>query len=89
MAIGNGQQWANLPGRGKGKGGQGDKTEQTSGGGFGTWHDEDSWMYPEFKDKWDGTFMGEPLPVESYFFTIDLKLPYIEKLYKGVVTIVR
>ena len=55
MAIGNGQQWANLPGRNKGKGGQGDKTEQTSGGGFGTWHDEESWMYPEFKDKGDNS----------------------------------
>lgn len=51
MAIGNGQSWANAPRAGKGKnGGEGDKT---SGGGFGTWHDEDSWMYPEFKDKWE------------------------------------
>lgn len=51
MAIGNGQGWANTPrpGRGSGK----DKSQSETGGGFGTWHDEDSWMYPEFKDKWD------------------------------------
>jgi hypothetical protein len=51
MAIGNGQSWANTPRPGRnGKKGEG---EQTSGNGFGTWHDEDSWMYPEFKDKWE------------------------------------
>jgi len=56
MAIGNGQSWANTPrpGRGQGK----NPSEQTSGGGFGTWHDEDSWQYPEFKDKWDNS--GQP-----------------------------
>lgn len=55
MAIGNGQGWANMPSkkRGNGKGGQGDEGEKSSGGGFGTWHDENSWQYPEFKDKWD------------------------------------
>jgi hypothetical protein len=51
MAIGNGQSWANSPRAGK-NGGKDGKT-QTAGGGFGTWHDEDSWMYPEFKDKWE------------------------------------
>jgi hypothetical protein len=51
MAIGNGQSWANTPRPGRdGKNGKG---EQSQGGGFGTWHDEDSWMYPEFKDKWE------------------------------------
>lgn len=52
MAIGNGQSWANAPRPGRGKNG-GQDGEQSSGGGFGTWHDEDSWMYPEFKDKWE------------------------------------
>lgn len=50
MAIGNGQAWANTPRPG---GGRGEGEGQTSRGGFGTWHDEDSWMYPEFADKWD------------------------------------
>jgi hypothetical protein len=52
MAIGNGQAWANTPRPGRGKNG-GKDGEQSQGGGFGTWHDEDSWMYPEFKDKWE------------------------------------
>jgi hypothetical protein len=52
MAIGNGQSWANTPRPGRG-GKDGKQGEQTSGGGFGTWHDEDSWMYPEFRDKWE------------------------------------
>jgi chromosome segregation ATPase len=51
MAIGNGQAWANTPRPGRSK--DGGKGEQSQGGGFGTWHDEDSWMYPEFKDKWE------------------------------------
>jgi hypothetical protein len=56
MAIGNGQSWANMPMKGRGKGGKGQgKENETSGGGFGTWHDEDSWQYPEFKDKWDNS----------------------------------
>jgi hypothetical protein len=56
MAIGNGQSWANTPrpGRGSSK----NPSEQSTGGGFGTWHDEDSWTYPEFKDKWDNN--GQP-----------------------------
>lgn len=51
MAIGNGQAWSNTPRPGRGK--DGGKGEQSQGGGFGAWHDEDSWMYPEFKDKWE------------------------------------
>lgn len=51
MAIGNGQSWANTPRPGRSK--DGGKGEQSQGAGFGTWHDEDSWMYPEFKDKWE------------------------------------
>ncbi len=51
MCIGNGQTWANAPRPSRGKDGK--QGEQSQGGGFGTWHDEDSWMYPEFKDKWE------------------------------------
>lgn len=42
-----------------------------------------------FEREWDGTFNGERLPPESYFFTLDLKLPFLKKTYKGVVTILR
>jgi hypothetical protein len=52
MCIGNGQSWANAPRPGR-NGKDGKQGEQSQGGGFGTWHDEDSWMYPEFKDKWE------------------------------------
>jgi len=40
-----------------------------------------------FDKQWDGTYKGELLPADSYFYTIDLKLQYIKKTYKGVVTI--
>jgi len=39
--------------------------------------------------KWDGTFNGEVMPTDTYFYTIDLKLSYTKKTYKGVVTILR
>ena len=42
-----------------------------------------------FEKRWDGTFQGEPLPSDGYFFTVDLKLPFIKKTYKGVVTLLR
>jgi hypothetical protein len=58
MAIGNGQSWANAP-RGAGRDGKGAGKGET-GSGFGTWHDEDSWMYPEFKDKWDNSGATRP-----------------------------
>jgi hypothetical protein len=58
MAIGNGQSWQNSPRGNRGKnGGEG---QQSKGGGFGTWHDEDSWMYPEFKDKWENEADNRP-----------------------------
>jgi gliding motility-associated-like protein len=41
-----------------------------------------------FDHPWDGTMNGEPLPADSYFFTIDLKLRS-KKTYKGIVTILR
>jgi len=42
-----------------------------------------------FEKEWDGVFNGELLPAESYYFTLDLKLPFLKKTYKGVVTILR
>jgi hypothetical protein len=53
MSIANGQGWgegsmaSKSSRRGKGKG--------TSRSGVGTWTDEDSWVYPEYSDKWDNT----------------------------------
>ncbi len=38
---------------------------------------------------WDGFFNGEVLPVDTYYYTIDLKLSYTKKTYKGVVMILR
>jgi len=40
-----------------------------------------------FDRPWDGTYQGQRLPVDSYFYTIDLKYNRIK--YKGVVTILR
>jgi len=39
-------------------------------------------------DKWDGTFKGEFLPVDVYFYTIDSKRAD-KKVYQGTVTILR
>lgn len=38
---------------------------------------------------WDGTHNGDPLPTDSYYYTIDLNLPVRKKSYKGSVTILR
>ena len=40
-----------------------------------------------FERPWDGTFHGKDLPVDTYYYTIDLK--YNRVRYKGVVTILR
>ncbi|HEY5748628.1 MAG TPA: gliding motility-associated C-terminal domain-containing protein, partial [Chryseolinea sp.] len=40
-----------------------------------------------FERDWDATFNGERLPVDTYFYTIDIKLPYGRQTYTGVVTI--
>ena len=40
-----------------------------------------------FDSEWDGTFNGELLPVDTYYYTIVVKLPYIRQTYSGVVTI--
>ncbi|HEX6180000.1 MAG TPA: gliding motility-associated C-terminal domain-containing protein, partial [Chitinophagaceae bacterium] len=39
--------------------------------------------------EWDGTYNGELLPVDTYYYTIDLKLSFIKKTYKGAVMILR
>jgi len=40
-----------------------------------------------FERDWDGTFNGELLPVDTYYYTIVVKLPYVRQTYSGVVTI--
>ena len=40
-----------------------------------------------FEKDWDATFNGERLPVDTYFYTIDIKLPYGRQTYTGVVTV--
>ncbi len=40
-----------------------------------------------FEKEWDGISNGQVLPVDSYYYTIDLNLPYMKKTYKGVVSI--
>jgi gliding motility-associated-like protein len=42
-----------------------------------------------FEKRWDGSFNGEALPVDTYYYTIDLKLTFTKKTYKGTVTILR
>jgi gliding motility-associated-like protein len=39
--------------------------------------------------EWDGTFNGELLPVDTYYYTIDLRLSFTKKTYKGAVMILR
>jgi gliding motility-associated-like protein len=39
--------------------------------------------------EWDGTFNGQVLPTDTYYYTIDLNLSFISKIYKGAVTILR
>ena len=39
------------------------------------------------KMEWDGVSAGQVLPVDTYYYTIDLNLSYIRKTYKGIVTI--
>jgi gliding motility-associated-like protein len=37
--------------------------------------------------EWDGTFNGELLPADTYYFTVDLNLPYVKRTYHGPLTI--
>ncbi len=39
--------------------------------------------------EWDGTFNGEVLPMDTYYYTIDLQVSFVNKTYKGAVTILR
>jgi gliding motility-associated-like protein len=41
------------------------------------------------ENEWDGTFNGEQLPADTYYYTIDLHLSFIKKTYKGFVMILR
>jgi gliding motility-associated-like protein len=40
-----------------------------------------------FENEWDGSCNGQTLPVDTYYYTIDLNLSYMKKTYKGAVTI--
>lgn len=42
-----------------------------------------------FEKEWDGRYNGELLPPDTYYYTIDLNLTYIDTNYKGIVTILR
>lgn len=42
-----------------------------------------------FYNGWDGTYNGQLLPTDTYYYTIDLNLPFRKKVYKGAVTILR
>jgi gliding motility-associated-like protein len=42
-----------------------------------------------FDKEWDGRYNGELLPPDTYYYTIDLNLTYINTNYKGIVTILR
>lgn len=40
-----------------------------------------------FENEWDGTYKGHVLPVDTYYYTIEIDLPYAKKTFRGVVTI--
>ena len=42
-----------------------------------------------FEKSWDGSFNGEILPVDTYYYTINMNLSYVKKTYSGTVTILR
>ncbi|HTE30096.1 MAG TPA: tandem-95 repeat protein, partial [Chryseolinea sp.] len=39
--------------------------------------------------QWDGKYNGELLPVDTYFYTVDLNLSYSQKTYRGSVSLIR
>lgn len=41
----------------------------------------------DFMKEWDGMTNGQILPVDTYYYTIDLNLSSIKKTYKGSVTV--
>ena len=42
----------------------------------------------DLENRWDGTYNGELLPPDTYYYTIDLNLSFIKKTYKGAVMII-
>jgi hypothetical protein len=56
MCLANGQGYSENGGAGRGSGAPKGKT----GRGVGTWHDENSWEYPEIQDKWDNSGIQRP-----------------------------
>jgi gliding motility-associated-like protein len=42
-----------------------------------------------YKDRWNGTYKGKPLPVGTYYYVIDLKDPLYPNAFTGPLTIVR
>jgi len=41
-----------------------------------------------YNNDWDGRYNGKELPMDTYFYVIDVKVPDVEPI-KGTVTIVR
>jgi gliding motility-associated-like protein len=41
------------------------------------------------QSEWDGRYNGEVLPADTYFYTIELNLPFTKSRHKGVVMILR
>lgn len=39
--------------------------------------------------QWDGTYNGVLLPTDTYYYTVDLKLSYAKRTYRGSVTLTR
>jgi hypothetical protein len=56
MCLANGQGYSQNASAGRGSGAPKGKT----GRGVGTWHDENSWDYPEIQDKWDNSGIERP-----------------------------
>lgn len=41
------------------------------------------------QNEWDGRHKGDVLPTDTYYYTINLNLPYTNTTYRGMVTILR
>jgi gliding motility-associated-like protein len=41
----------------------------------------------DLENRWDGTYNGELLPPDTYYYTINLNVSFINKTYKGAVMI--